>query len=297
MTTIATWAFSGTYDIGMSIKKHLAGMEEAARAGAELVVFPETSLQGYPAVLAPGEEPAVLQDTYEAAEPLDGPRVAELTRAARDLGIHVVFGLTERGAKPGVIFNTTVLAGPDGVVGVYRKVHVGITEQVIWSRGRQWPVFGTPLGRIGMLICYDQAWPESCRELSLQGAELLIMSTAWPLRPGESSPDGALSADHYLLYGKARAVENSRWFISSNFTGQLGGFSFFGNSQIIDPLGRVVAETGTSPEASFALADIDVAGGINAAHARSKGARLWRDRRPETYTHLASPVDLSPVDL
>jgi predicted amidohydrolase len=292
MAAIATWAFPGTYDADMSIKKHLAAMEEAARAGAELVVFPETSLQGYPAVLTPGEEPAVLHAAYEEAEPLGGPRVAELTQAARDLGIHIIFGMTERGARPGVIFNATVLAGPDGILGVYRKVHVGIAEQVIWSRGRQWPVFDTPLGRIGMLICYDQAWPESCRELSLQGAELLIMSTAWPLRPDETSPDGALSVDHYLLYGRARAVENSRWFISSNFTGQLGGFSFFGNSQIIDPLGRVVAETGSGPEASFALADIDVRGGINAAHARSKGARLWRDRRPETYTHIAAPVDL-----
>jgi predicted amidohydrolase len=292
MAVIATWAFPGTYDIDVNIKKHLAGMEEAARAGAELVVFPETSLQGYPAVLARDDEPAVLRATYETAEPIGGPRVTELTRAAGDLGIHVIFGMTERGSRPGAIFNATVLAGPEGVLGVYRKVHVGITEQVIWSRGRQWPVFDTLLGRIGMLICYDQAWPESCRELALQGAELMVMPTAWSLRPDEATPEGALSVEHYLLFGKARAVENARWFVSSNFTGPLGGLSFFGNSQIIDPLGQVVAETGTGPEGSFAIADIDVAGGINAAHARSKGARLWRDRRPETYTHLAAAVEV-----
>jgi predicted amidohydrolase len=143
MATIATWAYGGTYDTDVSVKKHLAGMEEAARAGAELVVFPETSLQGYPAALTRGEERDVLMSAYDAAEPLDGPRVAELAQSARDLGIHVIFGMTERGARPGVIYNTTVLAGPDGVIGSYRKVHVGITEQVIWSRGRQWLVFDT----------------------------------------------------------------------------------------------------------------------------------------------------------
>jgi predicted amidohydrolase len=292
MTTIATWAFEGTYDTDVSVKKHLAGMEEAAKAGAELVVFPETSLQGYPAVLTRDEEQDVLLSAYDAAEPLDGPRVAELVTAAGDLGIHVVFGMTERGPRPGVIYNTAVLAGPGGVIGSYRKVHVGITEQVIWSRGRQWPVFDTPLGRIGMLICYDQAWPESCRELTLGGAELLVMSTAWSLRAGEPSPSESLSAEQYLLYGRARAVENQRWFISSNFTGPLGGLTFFGHSQIIDPLGRVVAETGSAPEQSMVLADIGVRGGIEAAQARSRGPRLWRDRRPETYTRLAAPPEV-----
>jgi len=290
MTLIATWAFVGTYDTDASLKKHLSCLEEAAQAGAELVVFPETSLQGYPAVLARGQEQGVLLSAYEAAEPLDGPRVSELARAARDLGLHVIFGMTERGSRPGVLFNSTVLAGPGGILGTYRKVHVGITEQVIWSRGHDWPVFDTPIGRIGMLICYDQAWPESCRELTLRGADLLVMSTAWSMRPDEDSPDTSLSVEHYLLYGKTRAVENQRWFISSNFTGPLGGLSFFGHSQVIDPLGQLAAATGSKPEQSMALADIDVRGGIEAAHAHSYGPRLWRDRRPETYASIGAAV-------
>ena len=290
MTTIATWAFAGTYDAGLSLKKHLSCLEEAAKAGAELVVFPETSLQGYPAVLAHGQDREVLRSVYEAAEPPDGPRVTELAAAARDLGVHVSFGMTERGARPGVVFNSTVLAGPGGIVGTYRKVHVGITEQVIWSRGQHWPVYDTPLGRIGMLICYDQAWPESCRELTLRGAELLVMSTAWSLRPDEKAADESLAVEHYLLFGKARAVENQRWFISANFAGPLGGLTFFGHSQVIDPLGRVVAASGSSQEQSMVLADIDVRGGIEGAQARSRGPRLWRDRRPETYTSIGAVV-------
>jgi predicted amidohydrolase len=290
MTTIATWAFAGTYDTDVSLKRHLSCLEEAANAGAELVVFPETSLQGYPAVLAHGQDREVLLSVYEAAEAPDGPRVTELAEAARDLGVHVIFGMTERGTRPGVVFNSTVLAGPGGIIGTYRKVHVGITEQVIWSRGQDWPVYDTPLGRIGMLICYDQAWPESCRELTLRGAELLVMSTAWSLRPDEKSAGESLSVEHYLLFGKTRAVENQRWFISSNFTGPLGGLTFFGHSQVIDPLGRVVAATGSTPEQSMVLADINVRGGIEGAQARSRGSRLWRDRRPETYTSIGAVV-------
>jgi predicted amidohydrolase len=290
MARIATWAFGGSYDVAVNVKNHLEGMSEAAAAGADLVVFPETSLQGYPAVLARGGESAVLRSAYEAAEPLDGPSVTELTKAAADLGLHVIFGITERGEQPGAVFNSTVLAGPGGVLGRYRKVHVGITEQVIWSRGQDWPVFSTPFGRVGMLICYDQVWPEACRELTLRGADLLVMSTAWSLRPDETSPESALSVEQYLLYGRARAVENSRWFISANFTGPLGGLSFFGHSQIIDPLGRVVAGSGSRPEPAMVIADIDVRAGIEAAYAHGMGARLWRDRRPETYTSIMEPV-------
>jgi predicted amidohydrolase len=290
MTMIATWAFAGTYDTGLSLKKHLSCLEEAAKAGAELVVFPETSLQGYPAVLAHGQDQEVLRSVYEAAAPLDGPLVTELVQAAGDFGVHAIFGITERGTRPGVVFNSTVLAGPGGIVGTYRKVHVGITEQVIWSRGQDWPVYDTPLGRIGMLICYDQAWPESCRELTLRGAELLVMSTAWSLRPDDQAADESMTVEHYLLFGKTRAVENQRWFISSNFTGPLGGLTFFGHSQVIDPLGRVVAATGSNQEQSMVLADIDVRGGIEAAQARSRGPRLWRDRRPETYTSIGAVI-------
>ena len=109
----------------------------------------------------------------------------------------------------------------------------------------------------------------------------------------EAARAGAdLSVDQYLLYGKVRAAENQRWFISSNFTGPLGGLTFFGHSQIIDPLGRVIAATGAAAQQSMAIAEIDVRGGIEAAQARSKGHRLWRDRRPETYSHLAAPADV-----
>src|SRR5262245_54585159 len=141
MTVIATAAFAGSYDVELNVKNHLAVMEEAAADGAQLVVFPEISLHGYPPDVS-RFYPERIRAAFDAAEPVpDGPHVRAITQRAAELGVHVVFGLHEAGTSPGVIYNTAVLTGPDGFVGKYRKVHVGITEQLTWRRGDDWPVF------------------------------------------------------------------------------------------------------------------------------------------------------------
>ena len=291
-TTIATCAFPGTYDVDKSVELHVSYIEEAAAAGAELVVFPECSLQGYPADFRASEAAVSLKPFLKTAEKIaDGPNVARIADQAAEKGIYVIYGLNEATERPGVIYNTMVLTGPDGLVGTFRKVHVGITEQVFWRRGDDWPVYETPFGNIGMLICYDKAWPETCRELTLRGADLLVMSTAWSLH-NPSAGDDDVWVEQYKLYDQVRAVENSRWFVSSNFVGELGGLHFFGLSQIIDPLGHVLATTGTS-EAGLAIADVDIPGGILAAYGVSQGAHIIRDRRPETYKALAGTMPIA----
>ena len=285
MVTIATWAFPGSFNVECNLRNLLSGMRQAAHAGAELVVFPESSLQGYPTE-AIGQQ-RMMSRAYETAEALDGPQVTRILKAAAELNIHVVFGLTERGNSPGELYNTAVIAAPTGLIGSYRKVHLSLREQVIWRPGNDWPVFNTIFGRIGLLICYDQAWPESCRELVLGGAELLIMPTAWPFMPQDDEAN-PLSIEQYLLYSRARAADSVRWFVSSNYVGTLGGSHYFGHSQIIDPHGRVVAESGADGTEHLALADVDIRGGIEAAYARGipTGDKVWRDRRPSTYRRL-----------
>ena len=285
MITVATFALAGTYNKEVSLKNHLTCIDQAADAGADLVVLPEVSLQGYASAIGRESQLEVLTAAYAGAEPVpDGPSVRAIAEHAAERGVHVIYGLTERVAEPGVLYNTMVLTGPDGHIGSYRKVHVGITERLIWQRGDDWPVFDTYLGKIGMLICYDKAWPESCRELTMRGAELLVMSTAWSMRADEQTFAESLWVEQYDLFERVRAAENTRWFISSNFAGQLGDLHFFGVSQVIDPTGRVVATTGTTDEQAMALATIDVQRGITDAYAGFNGARLLRDRRPDTYT-------------
>jgi predicted amidohydrolase len=291
MTVIATAALAGGYDVDVNTKNHLALIDEAAAAGAQLVVFPEISLQGYPPDFA-NFYPERIRAAFDNAESVpDGPHVQTIAERAQELGVYVIYGLNEKGTSPGVIYNTAVLTGPDGYVGKYRKVHVGITEQLTWRKGNDWPVFDTAIGRIGMLICYDKMWPESTRELMLRGADILVMPTAWFMAYGEQDPESNILVEQYRLYDRVRAAENSRWFVSSNFAGELGGTQFIGMSQIVDPCGRVVETTGMFTP-GLAIADVDISGGIAEANAM-QGARLVRDRRPDTY--LAMSGELTPV--
>jgi predicted amidohydrolase len=291
MTVIATAAFAGGYDVELNTKNHMALMDEAVAAGAELVVFPEISLQGYPPDFA-RFYPERIRAAFDSAESVpDGPHVAAIAEHAQELGVYVIYGLNETGTSPGVIYNTAVLTGPEGFVGKYRKVHVGITEQLTWRKGNDWPVYDTAIGRIGMLICYDKMWPESTRELTLRGADILVMSTAWFMAFGDQDPETNILVEQYRLYDRVRAAENGRWFVSSNFGGELGGTQFIGLSQIVDPCGRVVATTGLCTP-GLAIADVDISGGIAEANAM-QGARLVRDRRPDTY--LASSGQLAPT--
>jgi predicted amidohydrolase len=288
--TIATIALKGTYDLETSIKNHISHLEDAAAQGADLVVFPEVSLQGYPSSSLTAIDPDRITEAYRTAELVpEGPSVRAILDRAADLGVHVIFGVTELADATGAIYNTAVLGGPDGFIGKYRKVHVGITEQVTWRRGDDWPVFDTALGRIGMLICYDKMWPESCRELTLRGADILVMPTAWAMVFGEQDAETNTFAELYRIYDRARAAENSRWFVSSNFAAELGGSEFLGLSQIVDPNGKVVATTGERTP-GMAMATIDVKGGIAAANANLFGARLIRDRRADTYQAASGSI-------
>jgi predicted amidohydrolase len=284
MTTIATCAFPATGDVAESLALHLDYIDEAAERGADLVAFPEVSLHGYPADVRSLELEPVLSRVYELAEPVPGGSgVRAIAARAVQRGIHVIYGLHEAGERRGVVYNTAVLTGPEGHIGCYRKVHVGVGERLIWRLGNEWPVFDCAIGRIGLLICWDKDFPESTRELTLRGAELLVAPTAWGQLPGTGGD--SLSARMYDLFDRARAAENGRWYVSSNFVGQLGGREYIGHSQIITPLGDVVATSGDSG-VGLTLASIDVEGGIAEAYAAWEGPYLVRDGRPETYLAL-----------
>lgn len=289
---VATVAFPAGYDVSENLAAMIEQIELCADDGVDLVVFPETALQGYPPSLERQGFEQTLHHLMAVAEAVpDGPSVRAIADVAIRRGIHVIFGLTERGERPGVLHNTMVLTGPGGHIGRYRKVHVAVGERAFWIPGDEWPVFPTVLGRIGMVICYDMMWPEATRELVLQGADILVMSTAWATMPGHGEGEANLWFDQYRLFERTRAAENGRWFIGSNLAGNVGGFEFFGASAIIDPLGRVVGETPFG-EASTLVRSLDVDGGIAAAAAANQGSFLIRDRRPSTYRTLGgeSPV-------
>lgn len=284
-TIIATCAFPGTYDVDKNLDLHLSYIKEAASAGASLVVFPETSLQGYPAIPDLEKIEDAITKAQRIAESVpDGTSVQRLITAAVRHNIHVVFGLTEAGKQPGILYNTLVLAGPQGYIGSYRKVHLTLGEKYIYRPGDHWPVFDTALGKVGLLICYDKSWPEGCRELTLSGAELLVIGSAWSTY-GHGDRENNSAVRRYDLFDRVRALENSRWLISSNFVGEHGGSNFIGFSQIVDPLGGIVVSSGLD-HIGVVAAEIDICAGLAGASVGYWGPRLIRDRRADTYKVL-----------
>src|SRR5439155_25393106 len=150
----------------------LARLEEAAAAGAELLVLPECAIPGY--MFASAEE------ALPFAEEIPGPSTQVLADACRRLGAHVVCGLLERDGD--VLYTAAVLVGPDGLVGRYRKTHLpflGIDRFA--APGDELPVYDTPLGRIGVEICYDLRFPELTRTLALRGADIVAHPTNFPV--------------------------------------------------------------------------------------------------------------------
>lgn len=205
-------------------------LERAAAVKADLLVFPECAITGY----AFGTREAALA----AAEPVTGPSVAALAAFARERGTHLVAGLLE--LREGMLFNTAVLVGPAGLQGVYRKMHLPYlgADRFATPGDTGFPVFDTPFGRIGILICFDLSFPEAARSLKLAGARILVVPTNWPEAAEVSC----------LLSPPVRAQENHAFVVTANRSGEEGGFTFRGQSRICDPQGRVLAAAGAGEE-------------------------------------------------
>lgn len=201
----------------------------AADTGAELVVLPESVTTGF----TPGCSPEAL---WDLVTDVPGPLTEPFQDAARRLGVHLVWGTYERGSERGIVYNSAVLAGPDGdVLGIYRKTHPFCTE--LRSRGG-WVTPGddvsvtqTDLGTVGMIICFDGDYPELSRISAVRGAEVIVRPSAL-LR----------SADLWELTNRARAYDNHVFVVGANCTGiDPAGKLYFGNSMIVTPTADVVA--------------------------------------------------------
>ena len=199
----------------------------AAAEGARLVVFPEAALTGY-VFESRGE-------TLAAAVVADGPELETLARACRESGTWSVCGAIEREEE--ALFNAAFLIGPEGVVGRYRKIHTLCLGADRFTRAGDGPfcVFRTPVGRIGIHICYDGGFPESARALRLAGAQLILLPTNWP----------DLTLKRELV--RVRAEENHVHYFAVNRVGVERGVRFEGGSCAADPRGRLLLEAGAEP--------------------------------------------------
>jgi 5-aminopentanamidase len=251
-------------------------MAEAHRGGVQLLVMPECGLTGY--VFDTAEE------SRAAAVRLDGPEVARVAAAAEELGMHVVIGFLELDGD--LLRNSALLLGPAGVCEVYRKTHLPhLGADRFVTPGDNEPVLvETPLGVVGLSICYDLRFPEWARCLALGGADIIANPTNWPA-PAERVAE---------LFTRVRAAENHVYVIAANRGDEERGAQFIGRSQVIDPFGTVLASV--EREEGLIIAD------IQPASARIKDIRvpevdfaisLFGDRRPQLYGAIGTTDPLT----
>lgn len=240
------------------------------KARADLVVFPECALSGY------GFDSR--HDGMAAAEPLPGPASTAIQAVCRESRSWVILGLLERAGSR--LYNSAALIGPRGLAGVYRKAHLPYlgVDRFADKGDLGFPVFRTPLGRIGMLICYDGSFPEASRCLALQGADLIVLPTNWP-------PAAIANPLHVVV---TRALENHVYFAAVNRVGTERGVRFIGLSRIIGPTGKPLAVSeGDREETINAVIDPAQARRKRIVHEAGKyELDRIRDRRPELYGPL-----------
>ncbi|WP_432493535.1 carbon-nitrogen hydrolase family protein [Kineococcus gypseus] len=258
-------------------------LERARAEGTGLLALPEACLGGYLSDLGAAGQRGSADDRRRGGGPpalrLDGPELERVRRMAGD--VVVVLGVCEDGGEDR--YNTAVALDGDGVLGVHRKVHQPLGENLSYAAGDVFEAFDTPVGRIGLQICYDKAFPEAARAAALDGARIVVSISAWP--GSRTAPAADLARDRWKerfdLYDRARALENQVVWVASNQAGSFGSLRFVGSAKVVGPGGEVLAATGV--DAGVAVADVDVDEALAGAR-RSMFA--LRDRRPDAYGAL-----------
>lgn len=225
-------------EVDRNLESCVEHLHRASEEGAQLLVLPECALPGYMFDSA--------EEALPFAEEIPGPSSEVLERECRRLGMHVVCGMLERDGD--VLHNSAVLVGPAGLIGTYRKTHLpflGVDRFVV--PGDELSVYDTPLGRIGLEICYDLRFPEVTRTLALKGADMIAHPTNFPL--------AARPQTEFIT--RARAAENRVYVLTSNRVGKERTAEFCGWSQIVEPHGARVAEAGAAEE-TLLVAEVDV---------------------------------------
>jgi len=259
----------------------------AKDAGADLVLFPELSLTGFIPNHPDGNHNTWLRRALLAAqtmsEPLSGPSVDRLIQIAAHHDILLCAGMLEDAGN--VLHNTQVLVGPDGLLGRWRKMHVPMFEMPFYNGGDAPTVVDTPLGRVGVNICFDALLPESTRLLAVQNVEIVLFPFA--ADPAPVTPQGWHDWAGPSL--RARCQENGVFGLACNYVGHVecSGVeqTFPGGCLAVGPRGEVLKDwSGNSGQPALMIAEF---GRTMLREGRAEPEYLFRFRRPELYGTLS----------
>lgn len=277
---------SCTADREANIGKSVAGIRQAAANGAELVVLQELHGSVY---FCQSED----TNCFDLAEPIPGPSTELFGGLARELGLVIVTSLFER-RGPGLYHNTAVVLEKDGsIAGRHRKMHIpddpAYYEKFYFTPGDLgFEPITTSVGRLGVLVCWDQWYPEAARLMALAGADILIYPTAIGWDPDDMADEQARQLDAWITVQRGHAIANGLPLVSVNRVGfepspvtEGGGQLFWGNSFAAGPQGEIIAR-GSSDREEVLIVELD--------QGRSENVRrIWpflRDRRIDAYQDL-----------
>jgi predicted amidohydrolase len=272
MTGVAIVQLSGPPDGGVANRERsIESAREAFARGAQIVVLPELIVPGY------GWRREIV---HADAEPIDGDTVNAWTQVARDADGYVAGGFAERDGD--MLYNAAVLVGPQGLALRYRKLHLFAGEKAVFTPGNLGlPVAHTPLGVVGLCVCYDLRFVETLRVLALRGADLVCVPTAWVAGFDAERWD----TDGYCPQARSALVQANldQVFVAcASQAGMQGDFEFLGSSIVADPRGRCLAGPLPRDRDELAIADLDL-GETHAAHDRGGDVLPRDDRRTDVY--------------
>lgn len=258
---------SVTYDVAANIDKMKRFIDKTKE------VYPDTDIIVFPEYATTGCENTPKQ-IGEIAEPQDGPTIKELASYGKEKNVFLLFGFIERDQESDIIYNSIALTDNKGnILEKYRKMHLVEEEKVLVAEGNSdYPVIDTEIGKIGMMICWDSAFVETARILTLKGADYILVPSAWEV-PMQKDWD---------LVMKARAFDNVTYIACCNQVGHDDILTFFGKSMIVGPTGQVMSNVVENEEAIIS-AKFDY---TDKNSLREGYYALLKDRRPETYKDI-----------
>lgn len=280
-TTIACLQFEPVIgELEQNRKIGLEMIEHAAEQGAELIVLPELCDSGY--VFETRDEAFSL-----SSNPDSSPTIAGWCSIAKRRRLYIVGGFCENAGER--LYNSAAVIGPDGLIGIFRKMHLWGAEALYFERGDLGvPVFSTRIGRVAALICYDGWFPEAWRLAALQGADIVCVPTNWVPMP--SQPSDQMSMSNILCM--AAAHSNSLFVAAACRIGIERDQPFIGQSLIVNHEGWPVAGPASENEVQVLSAEVNLA---DARRKRSLNSfnQLMRDRRTDVYGEMLG-TDASP---
>lgn len=256
-------------DKDYNLKESERLVREAAARGAQIVCLPELFVTGYN-LAAFGE------GLYDLAEGLSGPAITAMRALAKELGVYLIAPIALQAYTTRPLNNAAVVIDDQGEVqGTYSKNHLFGGECGYFTRTGEYPVFDTKYGRIGIMICADNNYPEPARILALKGAEIIFMPAAWRVQ----------ESDIWPLLIRCHALENNVYVAAANQYADMGDLFLFGHSMIAGPRGQVIEEL-TQEGGGLIVRTVD----LDEIYACRANMPSLKDRHPEDYGVLCAPV-------